>query len=126
MSGSTSWTGESRAREHELLRLLVTAVHDRAVIRDELVTMHLPLVRHLARKYADRGEPFEDLLQVGTIGLITAIDRFDVERGNELSTFATPYITGEIRRHFRDKAWSVRVPRGLQDCKPRYVRPLIA
>ena len=97
MSGSTSWTEENRAREHELLRLLVTAVQDRALIRDELVTMHLPFVRHLARKYADRGEPFEDLMQVGTVGLITAIDRFDIERGNELSTFAAPYITGEIR-----------------------------
>ena len=115
MSGSTSWTEENRAREHELLRLLVTAVQDRALIRDELVTMHLPFVRHLARKYADRGEPFEDLMQVGTVGLITAIDRFDIERGNELSTFAAPYITGEIRRHFRDKAWSVRIPRVLQE-----------
>jgi RNA polymerase sigma-B factor len=116
MSGSSTWTEERRAREHELLRQLATATGaEHTAVRDELVTMHLPLVRHLARKYADRGEPFEDLLQVGTLGLITAIDRFDVERGNELSTFAAPYITGEIRRHFRDKAWSVRIPRGLQE-----------
>jgi len=119
MTGSSSWTDERRAREHELLlRLSAITPADSSeynAIRDELVTMHLPLVRHLARKYSDRGEPFEDLVQVGTVGLITALDRFDNERGTELASFAGPYITGEIRRHFRDKAWSVRIPRSLQE-----------
>lgn len=119
MTGSSSWTEERRAREHELLdRLSALTPADTTeytAVRDELVTMHLPLVRHLARKYADRGEPIEDLVQIGTVGLITALDRFDNDRGTELSSFAGPYITGEIRRHFRDKAWSVRIPRGLQE-----------
>jgi RNA polymerase sigma-B factor len=72
-------------------------------------------VRSLARRYSYRGEPLEDLVQIGAIGLIKAIDRFDLERGVELTTYATPNIIGEIKRHFRDKGWSVRVPRGLQE-----------
>lgn len=84
-------------------------------IRDRLVVMHHNLVRFLAGKFANRGEPIEDLVQVGTIGLINAIDRFDPERGTKFSTYATPTIVGEIRRHFRDKAWSLKVPRRLQE-----------
>jgi RNA polymerase sigma-B factor len=72
-------------------------------------------VRSLARRYAYRGEQLEDLVQIGAIGLIKAIDRFDVDRGVELTTYATPNIIGEIKRHFRDRGWSVRVPRGLQE-----------
>jgi RNA polymerase sigma-B factor len=72
-------------------------------------------VRSLARRYSYRGEQLEDLVQIGAIGLIKAIDRFDLERGVELTTYATPNIIGEIKRHFRDKGWSVRVPRGLQE-----------
>ena len=83
--------------------------------RQELIERYLPLVRSLARRYAYRGEQLEDLVQVGSIGLIKAIDRFDVERGVELTTYATPNIIGEIKRHFRDRGWSVRVPRGLQE-----------
>ena len=83
--------------------------------RDRLVSLHLPLVEHCARRFRNRGEPFEDLVQVGTIGLIKSIDRFELERGVEFSTYATPTIIGEIKRHFRDKGWSVRVPRGLQE-----------
>ena len=79
----------------------------------------LPLVRSLARRYANRGEQLEDLVQVGSIGLIKAIDRFDVDRGVELTTYATPNIIGEIKRHFRDKGWSIRVPRGLQELNVR-------
>ena len=112
----------ARAREHELLAEFAALPEDdprRAQVRDELVTMHLPLVRHLAARYRDRGEPFDDLVQVGTIGLIAAIDRFDPTRGTELSTFATPTILGEIRRHFRDHAWAMRVPRGLQELNRR-------
>lgn len=84
-------------------------------IRDRLVVMHQNLVRYLAGKFMNRGEPIEDLVQVGTIGLINAIDRFDPERGTKFSTYATPTIVGEIRRHFRDKAWSLKVPRRLQE-----------
>ena len=87
--------------------------------RQKLITMYLPLVRSLARRYASRGEQFDDLVQVGAIGLIKAIDRFDLERGVELTTYATPNIVGEIKRYFRDKGWSVRVPRGLQELNIR-------
>jgi RNA polymerase sigma-B factor len=81
--------------------------------------MYMPLVRSLARRYASRGEHFDDLVQVGAIGLIKAIDRFDLSRGVELTTYATPNIVGEIKRYFRDKGWSVRVPRGLQELNIR-------
>jgi RNA polymerase sigma-B factor len=87
--------------------------------RELLIERHLPLVRSLARRYANRGEPLDDLVQVGSIGLIKAIDRFDLERGVELTTYATPTIIGEIKRYFRDKGWSVRVPRGLQELSLR-------
>jgi RNA polymerase sigma-B factor len=83
--------------------------------REELIERYLSLVRSLARRYAYRGEQLDDLVQIGAIGLIKAIDRFDLERGVELTTYATPNIIGEIKRHFRDKGWSVRVPRGLQE-----------
>ena len=84
-------------------------------IRDRLVLMHENLVRFLAAKFANRGEPLEDLVQVGTIGLINAIDRFEPERGTKFSTYATPTIVGEIKRHFRDRAWNLKVPRWLQE-----------
>jgi RNA polymerase sigma-B factor len=86
-------------------------------LRDELVQRHLPLVHFLARRFRDRGEALPDLVQVATIGLIKAVDRFDPARGVEFTTFATPTIAGEIKRHFRDKAWAVRVPRKLQEQK---------
>jgi RNA polymerase sigma-B factor len=87
--------------------------HDR--VREELITMHLPLVRFLARRYANRGEPLDDLVQAGCIGLVKAVDRFDPDRGLEFSTYAAPTILGEIRRHFRDRTWAVHVNRGLQE-----------
>jgi RNA polymerase sigma-B factor len=87
--------------------------------RERLIEQYLPLVRSLARRYSYRGEMLEDLVQVGCIGLIKAIDRFDIDRGVELTTYATPNIIGEIKRHFRDKGWSVRVPRGLQELNVR-------
>ena len=90
---------------------------DRSRARAELVELHLPLVEHCARRFLNRGEPLEDLVQVGTIGLIKAVDRFDTERGVEFSTYATPTIIGEIKRHFRDKGWAVRVPRRLQELR---------
>lgn len=83
--------------------------------REQLVMSHLNLVRFLANKFKNRGEPLDDLVQVGYLGLIKAIDRFDPSRGLEFTTFATPTIMGEIKRHFRDKGWSVRVPRRLQE-----------
>jgi len=91
------------------------ASRDRA--RDDLVHLHLPLVEHCARRFRNRGEPFEDLVQVGTIGLIKSIDRFDSNRGVEFSTYATPTIIGEIKRYFRDKGWAIRVPRRLQELR---------
>jgi RNA polymerase sigma-B factor len=90
--------------------------------RDALIERHMPLVRSLARRYAYRGEPLEDLVQIGAIGLIKAIDRFDLDRGVELTTYATPTVIGEIKRHFRDRAWAVRVPRGLQELSMRLAR----
>ncbi len=118
---STSrWGDSQRVRERELISVLASTsteepAHARA--RDELVTMHLPLVQFLARRFRDRGEPLDDLIQVGTIGLIKAVDRFDPDRGVELSTYATPTIVGEIKRHFRDKGWAIRVPRRLQELR---------
>lgn len=89
----------------------------RAEARDALATLHLPLAEHLARRFVGRGEPYEDLVQVATIGLIKAIDRYDPERGVEFSTFATPTILGEIKRWFRDKGWAIRIPRRLQELR---------
>ena len=83
--------------------------------REQLIERYMSLVRSLARRYSYRGEQLDDLVQIGAIGLIKAIDRFDIDRGVELTTYATPNIIGEIKRHFRDKGWSVRVPRGLQE-----------
>jgi len=84
-------------------------------VREQLILAHMNLVRYLARKFGNRGEPLEDLIQVGTIGLINAIDRFDATRGIRFATYATPTILGEIRRHFRDRGWAVKVPRRLQE-----------
>jgi RNA polymerase sigma-B factor len=105
-------------------RELLRRYHERGDVeaRERLIEQYLPLVRSLARRYSYRGELLEDLVQVGCIGLIKAIDRFDVDRGVELTTYATPNIIGEIKRHFRDKGWSVRVPRGLQELNVRLSR----
>ena len=83
--------------------------------REELIVEHLPLVYGLARRYADRGEPLDDLIQEGTLGLIKAADRFDPARGVDFRAFAAPTVLGEIRRHFRDRTWSMKVPRGVKD-----------
>jgi RNA polymerase sigma-B factor len=87
--------------------------------REQLVHLHLPLVEHCARRFRNRGEALEDLVQVGTIGLLKAIDRFESDRGVEFSTYATPTILGEIKRHFRDRGWAIRVPRRLQELRIR-------
>ncbi|MCW2758204.1 MAG: polymerase, sigma 28 subunit, SigD/FliA/WhiG [Nocardioidaceae bacterium] len=89
----------------------------RAELREALIHLHLPLVDHCARRFRNRGEPFDDLVQVGTIGLLKSVDRFDLERAVEFSTYATPTIIGEIKRHFRDKGWAIRVPRRLQELR---------
>jgi RNA polymerase sigma-B factor len=98
-------------------RKLLCAYHQRGDLeaRDQLIRQYLPLVRSLARRYAGRGEDLEDLVQVGSIGLIKAIDRFKPERGLDLGAFAIPTIVGEIKRHLRDKAFPIRVPRRLQE-----------
>jgi RNA polymerase sigma-B factor len=98
-------------------RILLRRYHEDGDLaaRAELIERYMSLVRSLARRYSYRGEQLEDLVQIGAIGLIKAIDRFDLDRGVELTTYATPNIIGEIKRHFRDKGWSVRVPRGLQE-----------
>jgi RNA polymerase sigma-B factor len=109
-----------RARARELFERLATlppGSPEREQIRGTLVELHLPLVEYLARRFRNRGEWLDDLTQVATIGLIKSIDRFDLERGVEFSTYATPTIVGEIKRHFRDKGWAVRVPRRLQELK---------
>jgi RNA polymerase sigma-B factor len=86
----------------------------RIALRQHLVEAQLPLVHHLAQRFRGRGEPYDDLVQVGTIGLLNAVDRFDPERGS-FTGFAVPTILGEIRRHFRDRGWALRVPRRLQE-----------
>ena len=88
---------------------------ERDIHRSKLVDQHIGLVEFLARRFRNRGEPLEDLVQVGTIGLLKAIDRFELDREVEFSTYATPTIVGELKRHFRDKGWAVRVPRRLQE-----------
>jgi len=108
----------ARARElFERLAELPAGDPERARIRGYLVELHLPLVEYLARRFRNRGEWLDDLTQVATIGLIKSIDRFDLDRGVEFSTYATPTIVGEIKRHFRDKGWAIRVPRRLQELK---------
>jgi RNA polymerase sigma-B factor len=92
--------------------------------RDRALVELMPLARALAARYAGRGEPLEDLVQVGAVGLIKAVDRFDVERGVEFSSYAVPTIVGEIRRHFRDKAWAMHVPRRLKELSVRLSRVL--
>ncbi|GKQ39800.1 RNA polymerase sigma factor SigF [Streptomyces sp. A012304] len=99
------------------LRTLREGSTEYAELRNQLVRMHLPLVEHLARRFRNRGEPLDDLTQVATIGLIKSVDRFDPDRGVEFSTYATPTVVGEIKRHFRDKGWAVRVPRRLQELR---------
>src|SRR3954454_6454435 len=81
----------------------------------ELVDRHLPLVRQLARRYAYTSEPLDDLVQVGSVGLLQAIGRYDARVGSSFKAYAVPTILGELRRHFRDTAWSVHLPRSLQE-----------
>jgi RNA polymerase sigma-B factor len=103
-------------RRDELREQFVAFAHERdASLRDELVAAHLGLAEYLARRFANRGEPLDDLVQVASLGLIKAVDRFDPERGVEFSTYATHTIVGELKRHFRDKGWAIRAPRRMQE-----------
>jgi RNA polymerase sigma-B factor len=103
--------------ERQELRELFTTYAERQdrETRDRLIEAHLRLAEHLARRFANRGVALDDLVQVASLGLVKAVERFDPERGLEFSTFATPTIVGELKRHFRDKGWSVRVPRRVQE-----------
>lgn len=92
--------------------------------REQALVELMPLVRALAARYAGRGEPLEDLVQVGSVGLIKAVDRFDVDRGVDFASYAVPTIVGEIRRHFRDKSWAMHVPRRLKELSVRLSRLL--
>ncbi|GGN44884.1 RNA polymerase sigma factor [Streptomyces kronopolitis] len=107
-----------------LLRLgaLERGTHEYQYVRNTLIEMNLSLVRYVVRRFSSRGETTEDMLQVGTIGLIKAIDRYDVSRGAAFTTLAVPYIQGEIKRFFRDTTWSVSVPRRLQELRIRLAR----
>ena len=105
-----------RAAARDLLRRYHR--HGDMGARDRLIRQYLPLVRRLARRHAGCGEQLEDLVQVGSIGLIKAIDRFQLDRGVDLASFAIPTINGEIKRHLRDRAWPIRIPRRLQELDP--------
>jgi RNA polymerase sigma-B factor len=107
--------GDREARTRADRALLARAHAGDQVAREQLVQRFLPLARQLARRYQRGGEALDDLVQVASLGLLKAIDRFDPERATAFSSFAVPTILGELKRHFRDKGWSVRVPRDLQE-----------
>jgi RNA polymerase sigma-B factor len=108
------------ASRHAAVRGLLRDYHRHGDLaaRARLIQQYLPLVRRLARRYLGHGEQLDDLVQVGSIGLIKAIDRFQLDRGVDLATYAIPTIDGEIKRHLRDRAWPVRIPRRLQEVDP--------
>ena len=111
--------GTSPSRHADVRRLLRDYHrHGDLAARQRLIQQYLPLVRRLARRYVGHGEQLEDLVQVGSIGLINAIDRFQLDRGVDLATYAIPTIDGEIKRHLRDRAWPIRIPRRLQELDP--------
>jgi RNA polymerase sigma-B factor len=110
---------DPRDRLWDLLDALPADHPARRDVRNEIVTAHMPLAVYLAQRYRDRGENLDDLIQVASVGLIKSVDRFDPGRGVAFSTFATPTVLGELRRHFRDKMWIVRVPRPLQELRSR-------
>src|SRR3954454_14386058 len=112
-----------RTDKEELSRAFQAFADTRdAGIRDQLIEAHIGLAEYLARRFANRGEPVDDLVQVASLGLVKAVERFDPARGLEFTTFATPTIVGELKRHFRDKGWAVRVPRRVQELHLRITR----
>lgn len=116
----TSTDSARASREHLLLR----RIHEQgdAAARDRLAEEMLPLARSLAARYANRGESLDDLVQVACIGIMKAIDGFDLSREVRFSSYATPTVLGEIKRHFRDRTWAIRVPRGLQELQIRVAK----
>jgi RNA polymerase sigma-B factor len=90
--------------------------------RDAIIARGLPLADHIARRYGGRGEPFDDLVQAARLGLVHAVDRFDVDKGAEFLSFAVPTMIGEVRRHFRDYGWAVKVPRRVKELQPQLVK----
>ena len=119
--GAASPTQDAR---REQLDALLTVLRDSSsaehlvdAARESLVIMHMGLVEHIARKFRDRGEPLEDLVQVGMLALVKSSTRFDAQRGIEFSTYATATVTGEIKRHFRDRTWALHVPRRMQELR---------
>ncbi|MFI6166567.1 RNA polymerase sigma factor SigF [Nocardia sp. NPDC051052] len=118
MAGESRSRGDSYDNIEPLFEKIAALTEDdprREPMREELIRRCLPLAEHIARKFAGRGENFDDLLQVARLGLVQATDRFDVTRGSSFLAFAVPTIMGEVRRHFRDNTWSVRVPRRTKE-----------
>jgi RNA polymerase sigma-B factor len=117
---STGRRPRSATAGHAVARRLLRDYHRHGDLgaRARLIQQYLPLVRRLARRHVGHGEQFDDLVQVGSIGLIKAIDRFQLDRGVDLATYAIPTIDGEIKRHLRDRAWPIRIPRRLQELDP--------
>lgn len=112
-------TGQQRVPDHQQALALFARLPEDPEARDALVLMYRPLAEYLARRFDGRGEPAEDLAQVASLALIKAIDRFDPGRGVKFTTYATATIVGELKRHFRDKGWTLRVPRRLQEAALR-------
>lgn len=112
--------GSRPAARDQATRALLRDYHEGRNLRarERLIEKYLPLVKSLARHYSKSGEPYEDLVQVGVIGLIKAVDRFELQRDVELAVFAIPNISGEIKRHLRDRGWPIRIPRRLQELRP--------
>jgi RNA polymerase sigma-B factor len=120
MSQAASTTKRSDEYARALLSLLADLpadAPDRARVRDRLIESYLPLARHLARRFRNRGEPLDDLVQVAYLALVKSIDGFDVARGTAFTSYAVPMIAGELKRYFRDKGWHVRIPRRLQELR---------
>src|SRR6266566_1820225 len=119
-SAARSSNGSHVASGRETTRTLLREYHEKGDrrARERLIQQYLPLVKSLARRYSLRGEQYEDLVQVGCIGLIKAVDRFDLERRAEFGAFAIPNVAGEIKRYLRDRGWPIKVPRRLQELRP--------
>src|SRR5690349_9801887 len=116
---TTTHARQDEAASNLIAEFTALAADDprRPRLRGQVIEAWLPLAQHLARRYHGRGEPFDDLLQVATVGLIKSVDRYEAGRGVEFAGFAIPTILGELKRHFRDRTWSVRVPRRLQELR---------
>ncbi|WP_425565647.1 SigB/SigF/SigG family RNA polymerase sigma factor [Pilimelia columellifera] len=111
---------QDRATENLALLASLPPQHpSRSALRDQVIEAYLPLAQHLANRFAGRGEPIDDLIQTANIGLIKAVDKFDPSRGVEFAGYAIPTILGEVKRHFRDRTWDIRVPRRLQELRLR-------